>query len=155
MMPITLKGISLCTDKPTSVDQVTEETEYMNRQMAEMHLELHETMINLATKEQHNIFTQKYIYREAVRPCDNHGVTSTSMQRQALGNGYHSPEAMSTFPTRGAPSQRDSIGSATGEMQKEMLDEDGKEETLMMDDDQNLTKTFEQMGDVTVGRHVH
>ena len=112
----------------------------MDRQITEMHLELHEKEINVTTKEQHNIFTQKDIYREVVRPRDNHGVTTTSMRRQALGNGYKSPEAVPTLLNREAPLQRDSIGSITKVIQVETLNKDGKDETLV-GEHKNLAET--------------
>ena len=43
----------------------------MDKQIEEMHLELHEMKINVTTKGQQNIFIQKDIYREVERPRYN------------------------------------------------------------------------------------
>ena len=83
------------------------------------------------------------------------------------------------MPNRGTPLQLDSIGSANKGIQMEMLNEDGKDETLegvhkkltdiaggqgmrspnndqrMMNKAQDLTKMYEQVCDATVGRRVH
>ena len=145
---ITSKGNRLCIDEPMSVgrsDQVIGETGSMARQIEEMHLELHQMEINVTTQKQHNIFMKKDIYREVERPCDNPGVESTSMRRQALEKGDKTPEVVPTLPNRGTPLQRDSIGSITKGIQVETLNEDGKDETLV-GEDKNLADTARRPG---------
>jgi hypothetical protein len=64
MTMITFKETILCAVEPTSFAKpiwVVERTGSMESQIGVMHLEVNKMETNITTKEQHNIFTEKYM----------------------------------------------------------------------------------------------